>query len=276
MQSVAVLERHLLVRRESPVWPFAWRGLLPLLALAALVLLALGPFARGTIEASIAREIRDELNAAGFDWVAVRVSGQNVTLSGDAPASGAGARAIALAQGATCATWIGRRTCAVSVVARFTTPAAAPEAAAAPAAAGSAGPVGAPDSAGSTTQACDRALAAVLAGQQISFASGSAAIEAASAPLLDALARELSSCPGVIRIEGHTDTIGRGKFNRALSAARAAAVRDALIVRGIPAERLRARGYGARRPIADNTTEEGRARNRRIELHPIPPGKTLT
>ena len=46
-------------------------------------------------------------------------------------------------------------------------------------------------------------------------------------------------------------------------------MRNALIARGVPAGRLTAKGYGARRPIADNTTEEGRARNRRIELHTV-------
>jgi outer membrane protein OmpA-like peptidoglycan-associated protein len=77
------------------------------------------------------------------------------------------------------------------------------------------------------------------------------------------------SCPGIIRIDGHTDPVGRGRFNRRLSEARAAAVRDALIVRGVPAERLRTRGFGARRPIADNLTESGRARNRRIEFRAL-------
>src|SRR5205807_8138253 len=66
-----------------------------------------------------------------------------------------------------------------------------------------------------------------------------------------------------------TDPVGRSAFNRRLSQARAAAVRDALIARGVPAERLRARGFAARRPIADNTTESGRARNRRIEFHVV-------
>jgi len=44
---------------------------------------------------------------------------------------------------------------------------------------------------------------------------------------------------------------------------------EQLIARGVPAERLRARGFAARRPIADNTTESGRARNRRIEFHVV-------
>ena len=73
----------------------------------------------------------------------------------------------------------------------------------------------------------------------------------------------------IVRIDGHTDPVGRGTFNRTLSEARAAAVRDALIARGVPAEKLRTRGFAARRPIADNHTESGRARNRRIEFHAV-------
>lgn len=258
MQSVAVLHRHLLVRRDPPAWPFVWRGLLPLLGLVSVGLFAAGPFARGAIEASVQREIRDQLNASGFGWVRLGVSGQNVTLSGEEPAAGAGARASALARGATCPSWIGRRTCAVKVIGRFTPPAPLAGAAPAPASA--------------SAQACERSLAGVLAGEQIEFATGSAGIDSRSGPLLDRLASELGSCPGTIRVEGHTDTIGRGSFNRALSEARAAAVRDALIARGIPAERLKAQGFGARRAIGDNSTEAGRARNRRIEFHAIPAG----
>jgi outer membrane protein OmpA-like peptidoglycan-associated protein len=120
-----------------------------------------------------------------------------------------------------------------------------------------------------TRQGCEQSLATMLAAEQIDFAPGSAKIDAKSGALLDTLAREVRSCPGKIRIEGHTDTVGRGRLNRRLSEARAAAVRSALIARGIPAGRLSAKGYGARRPIADNATEEGRARNRRIELHTV-------
>ena len=101
------------------------------------------------------------------------------------------------------------------------------------------------------------------------FTSGSAIIDAGSGPLLDRLAHAARSCPGTIRIEGHTDIIGRTAFNRSLSEARAQAVRAALIERGIPAQRLSAQGFGAARPIADNRTENGRARNRRIEFHAV-------
>jgi OmpA-OmpF porin, OOP family len=116
-------------------------------------------------------------------------------------------------------------------------------------------------------QACERSLASLLAGEEIEFASASAVISARSAPLLDRLAKEARACPGNIRIEGHTDNIGRANFNLRLSDDRAAAVRAALIERGVPADRLQSEGFGATRPLADNHTPEGRAKNRRIEFH---------
>ncbi|HEY1492369.1 MAG TPA: OmpA family protein, partial [Steroidobacteraceae bacterium] len=121
-----------------------------------------------------------------------------------------------------------------------------------------------------TRQGCEHSIAGILAREQIVFSSGSAKIDARSAPVLDQLAHEIRSCPGSIRIEGYTDTVGRGSVNQRLSAARAAAVREALIARGISPKRLTAHGYGARRAIADNNTEAGRAQNRRIEFHAIP------
>jgi len=263
MQSEAVVHRHLLIWRDPPVWPFVWRGLLPLLALAVVALFAFGTFARGWIEATVQRETREQLNAAGYGWVGLKVSGQNVTLSGVEPTSSAGERAIALAKAASCPTWLGRRTCAVNVSADFTSP--VPIVAAAPVVAAPPAPLAPPVQA--AAQACERSLASLLAGEEIEFGSASAAISAKSAPLLDQLAREARACPGNIRIEGHTDSVGRSGFNRSLSDARAAAVRAALIDRGVPAARLQSQGYGARHPVADNHTAAGRAKNRRIEFH---------
>ena len=264
MASAAVIPRHLIIWRDPPVWPFVWRGLLPLCALGAVVLFAAGPFARLAIQSTVEHELRGQLDAAGFGWVGLAVSGQSVRLAGVEPQSGAGEHALQLARAATCPTWLGRRTCAVTVSAQFM-PAAEPStpaAVASPHAPEVAAPV-------ATRQACEQSLANSLAAEQITFAPGSAKIDAQSGALLDTLAREVRACPGKIRIEGHTDTVGRGRVNRHLSEARAAAVRNALIARGVPAGRLSAKGYGARRPIADNTTEEGRARNRRIELHTV-------
>ena len=69
-----------------------------------------------------------------------------------------------------------------------------------------------------------------------------------------------------VTIEGHTDSIGTSTANQSLSQRRAAAVRDRLANRGVAAARLRAVGYGQTKPRETNTTVEGRARNRRVEL----------
>lgn len=69
-------------------------------------------------------------------------------------------------------------------------------------------------------------------------------------------------------IQGHTDSSGAADYNMTLSLRRANAVRDYLIRAGIAPQRLRVKGYGEERPIATNETPEGRAQNRRVELHP--------
>ena len=264
MQSEAVLQRHLLVWRDPPPWRFLWRGLVPVLILLLAAAFALGPVARQWVQAAVQRETRAQLDAAGYRWVHVAVSGQNVTLSGEAPASDAGNRALALARTVTCPTWIGRSRCAASVTGSFTV---APPvvAAAVPAAAPLAAPL--PAVTPAAARRCERALAGLLRKQQVDFRFGNAVIARSSAPLLDRLARQLGDCPGNVRIEGFTDNVGRAAVNQALSAARAAAVREALIARGVPGERLESQGLGAAHPIASNRTAKGRARNRRIEFH---------
>lgn len=69
-----------------------------------------------------------------------------------------------------------------------------------------------------------------------------------------------------LRIVGHTDSTGSAAANLALSQARAARVREALLARGVAAGRLEAVGMGPNAPVASNDTEDGRARNRRVEL----------
>jgi len=70
-----------------------------------------------------------------------------------------------------------------------------------------------------------------------------------------------------IEIAGYTDSTGSSATNTRLSAARAGAVQAYLRQRGVPAERMRVAGYGPANPTASNATPEGRARNRRVELH---------
>lgn len=101
----------------------------------------------------------------------------------------------------------------------------------------------------------------------IFFSFGSDSLLPESRFELDGLAAFLEEEPSVhIEIHGHTDAVGSEEDNQRLSEARAKAVYEALIDRGIGPERLRYRGFGERRPVADNDTEEGRKRNRRTEF----------
>jgi outer membrane protein OmpA-like peptidoglycan-associated protein len=80
----------------------------------------------------------------------------------------------------------------------------------------------------------------------------------------DALTKQDSESK--IVVEGHTDSQGGASYNQDLSEKRAQTVRDYLITRGIPADRLSSQGFGLTRPIADNASAEGRANNRRVEI----------
>ncbi len=101
----------------------------------------------------------------------------------------------------------------------------------------------------------------------ITFATNSTDITAASALILDQLVRFLGENPTVrIRIEGHTDNVGGDADNLDLSNRRAASVMAYLQAAGVAASRLASAGFGASRPVATNGSEEGRARNRRTEF----------
>lgn len=104
----------------------------------------------------------------------------------------------------------------------------------------------------------------------VRFLTGSEELAPDSRVVLDAVARSLLTYPEVqIEIQGHTDNIGSAAFNEALSLRRAETVRDYLVRLGVDAARLRAVGYGERFPIASNSTPQGQAENRRVEVHPI-------
>lgn len=104
---------------------------------------------------------------------------------------------------------------------------------------------------------------------QIVFESGSAVLKPESEAALDQLKQYLDETPRVtkLRIEGHTDNVGQPAANETLSGQRALAIKLALIAKGVAKERLMAVGFGQSKPIADNTTEEGKAKNRRTEFH---------
>jgi outer membrane protein OmpA-like peptidoglycan-associated protein len=69
-----------------------------------------------------------------------------------------------------------------------------------------------------------------------------------------------------ILVEGHTDSVGKASDNDTLSLKRAESVRTYLISRGIPSDKIRASGLGSSRSVADNSTPDGRANNRRVEI----------
>lgn len=104
--------------------------------------------------------------------------------------------------------------------------------------------------------------------QRVTFESGRARLLPSAAVVLDEVAASLVAHPEVrIEIAGYTDSSGSAAQNNRLAAARAEAVRSSLIRRGVSADRMVARGYGPANPVASNATSEGRARNRRVELH---------
>ncbi len=102
---------------------------------------------------------------------------------------------------------------------------------------------------------------------EVHFDTGQATIRPESQKTVGEIATLLKDNPGlVVSIEGHTDNTGTPQGNKTLSEARAKAVVAAVVALGVEASRLGAVGWGQDKPVADNATEEGRARNRRVEV----------
>ena len=103
--------------------------------------------------------------------------------------------------------------------------------------------------------------------QGIEFETGKASIKSKSYPLLDLIATIfIDNSNYFVEVQGHTDNTGKAEINKELSQKRANAVMEYLIGKGVPAERLSAKGYGDEMPVADNKTKAGRAKNRRVEF----------
>ena len=102
----------------------------------------------------------------------------------------------------------------------------------------------------------------------INFDTGKATIKPDSKTLLDEVGKLLNDNKDLkLSIEGHTDNVGNKDANQKLSEARAKAVKDFLVANyKIDAARLTTKGFGDTKPIADNGTDEGKAKNRRVEL----------
>ncbi len=104
--------------------------------------------------------------------------------------------------------------------------------------------------------------------QKVEFATGQARIQSVSDSLLDQVASVLKDHLELelVEVQGHTDNRGSKAVNQRLSQARAEAVVTALVSRGVAKERLTAKGFGPDTPIADNDSEDGRSKNRRVEF----------
>ncbi|HBH87022.1 MAG TPA: hypothetical protein DDY17_05410 [Syntrophaceae bacterium] len=101
----------------------------------------------------------------------------------------------------------------------------------------------------------------------INFDTNKATIKPESKPIVDQLVGLLTENPGLrVSIEGHTDSTGNAVRNKTLSQQRAQSVVNVLVAAGIEKQRLSAIGWGQEKPVADNRTDEGRAKNRRVEI----------
>lgn len=102
---------------------------------------------------------------------------------------------------------------------------------------------------------------------QVQFETGSAVIKRESYAVLDDILKSAVVAEGLkLGVYGHTDNVGAPSANQALSENRAKAVRQYLIGKGLAAKRIESNGFGADKPIADNGTAEGKAKNRRVEI----------
>lgn len=113
---------------------------------------------------------------------------------------------------------------------------------------------------------CEIERVIVLKG--VTFGLNSNELAGESETVLDEVVETLQRYPDQkVEIAGYTDSQGNAAYNRDLSQRRADAVRDYLMAKGVAAEQLTAVGFGEEDPIADNATAEGRALNRRVEMH---------
>jgi OmpA-OmpF porin, OOP family len=101
----------------------------------------------------------------------------------------------------------------------------------------------------------------------INFDTDKATLRPDAQPIIAEVNKLLTSDDSLkLSIEGHTDNSGAAEHNRTLATARARSVLGALVGLGVDPSRLASKGFGPDKPIADNSTDEGRAKNRRVEL----------
>lgn len=110
-------------------------------------------------------------------------------------------------------------------------------------------------------------LEKIIALDGVTFEFNKARLRPDAQTILDDASETLKKYPDMkVEVAGHTDNIGDDAYNQRLSQERAAAVRDYFVEKQIPTDQMTVKGYGKADPVADNATEEGRERNRRVEL----------
>ncbi len=215
------------------------------------------PPAAGEIDdAALGGQISGGFAGLGFDWMGLDIRGPVATLTGTAPTADAKAAAFSAGESAIKADPVAADRIDVIV----------------DGIAIEGGDVGvgaalANIGAEATLEGCQTAFAETMSGRNIEFETGSATISADSARLLDALTGAAILCSAYnIEIGGHTDTRGADDANLALSQARATAVREYLLAKGVTTEKITAVGYGETTPLDAADTDEAHQRNRRTEF----------
>ncbi len=212
---------------------------------------AAGPFGARKIEAAVEDAATRRLAAHGLSSIAVRAEGRKVLLQGVAPDEAARARVAALVAGLEATADVDVQGVEIAAAPVGEAPAraiiAAPQA---------------------EVQACQTSVNRALTGRRLTFGADSDSLRGPDLALLDDVAGALSlpACAGLtLIIEGHTDAAGGEAVNLRLSARRASAVRQRLAQHPLPV-RMIERAYGETRPVASNSSIEGRAANRRIDF----------
>ena len=132
---------------------------------------------------------------------------------------------------------------------------------------------GPPESMGCPLASLDQATGQITIRERVEFATGKATLLPSSEPVLSAVAATFTAHPEIqlVRVEGHTDDVGRDAKNMRLSARRAQSVVLWLRSHGVPAAQLEAYGCGETMPRVKNESDEARKENRRVEFHVITP-----
>jgi OOP family OmpA-OmpF porin len=220
---------------------------------------------RHSIESQLTDRSTVALNQAGLMDVAVRFTGRDGTVSVLSADQADRARQIVAGQE-------GVRIARVEVVSALPgtthvvvapSPSASPEPTPTPTPTPSATP-----SPTATAPSITDLAQQILGAGQIQFTTGSAVLTGSSDQALTKIAALLKANPQIrVRIEGNTDSVGVAATNLALSQARAKAVFDALVRLGVDSSRMTTIGYGETHPLVPNTTDENRAKNRRVAFH---------